>query len=261
MIFLFIIIIIMSINQQVPIKEEIPDEVKETEKSEMMTIDFITTACNRPELLDRTLESFTKNLKNIDYSTSILYINVDPAPTDENIGQIKEVCRKYFKQVALNQTTEPNFAKAVQWCTSKPKREFVFYLEDDWTLSKEVNIHDLIKIMKSDDNIKEVQLRKMDKHLNIEENTHVFGFPPGLWRSDFLNDFSKIIKTDINPELQMIQYQRELRNKKIMVCKKIYADVPIIHDLGRWWLKKNKLERDYGNKEKKWTPWIKWKKQ
>lgn len=226
---------------------------------EKIPLEFITTSCNRPELLSRTYASFTKNLEGIDYSKSTLYINIDPAPNNDKFQKICEIAKKYFGNVVINNPKEPNFARAVNWCTSQTKSNHVFYLEDDWELSININIHDLIKIMNNDSNIKQVQLRKRVKTDICQENTDTFGFPPGLWNANFLRIFSRSMNGDTNPEVQIINFQRKLRKNKNMVKKVIYGDVPITHDIGRWWLKQKQLTRDYGNNENKWTPWVKWK--
>jgi len=226
--------------------------------SKNTSIEFITTSCNRPEILDRTYNSFTTNLKNINFTESTLYINVDPAPNNDHIEEMKKVANKYFGTVVINNPKKPNFAKAVKWCTSQPKGKYVFYLEDDWNLSTEVDIYSLIDIMEKDTNIKKVQLRNKCISNNAPGNKHRFGLPPGLWQSEILINFSKQMIDNLNPESQIVNYQRKLMKDGFDVKKVIFGDSIIIHDIGRWWLKQKKLKRNYGNNENKWTPWIGW---
>ena len=53
-----------------------------------MELEFTTTACNRPEILEKTYKSFTTNLKDINFNKSTLYINIDPSPDNNNITKI-----------------------------------------------------------------------------------------------------------------------------------------------------------------------------
>ena len=225
-----------------------------------ITIDFITTACNRPELLNKTYSSFVSKLKGINFMKSTLYINIDPAPNNNEFSKMVEIAKRFFGNVVVNNPETPNFAKAVKWCTSQTKEKYVFYLEDDWTLSQDINIQDLIKILENDSTIKKVQLRNKHVSNNCPGNKDRFGLPPGLWDAEFLRNFSKTMNGNINPESQIVQYQRNLRKEGTEVKKVIYGDEIIIHDIGRWWLKQNKLKRDYNNNEDKWSPWITWKK-
>ena len=97
-------------------------------------MEFTTTACNRPELLERTYSSFTKNIKGLDFKKCILYINVDPSPHGQNIEKNEEVAKKYFGKVIVNYPDKPNFARAVIWCFTQVRGEYFFHLEDDWVL-------------------------------------------------------------------------------------------------------------------------------
>ena len=56
-----------------------------------MKLEFTTTACVRPELLNQTYKSLNDALVDVDLKTEgILYINIDPVPesTDYQSSQI-----------------------------------------------------------------------------------------------------------------------------------------------------------------------------
>ena len=67
-----------------------------------MEIEFATCAVNRPKLLDITYSTLIKHLKGVDFSKSILYINIDPTPTSKNLHKVEEVAKKYFGKVVTN---------------------------------------------------------------------------------------------------------------------------------------------------------------
>ena len=43
-------------------------------------VDFATTACNRPLILEKTYESLAKRIKGIQLSECRLFLNIDPMP-------------------------------------------------------------------------------------------------------------------------------------------------------------------------------------
>jgi len=121
----------------------------------MLKIDITTTATLRPELLEKTLDSFWENLfqnhTEIDFR---LVINIDP------IGQVESYpgcmqtiythmcnyCFSIFPNSLINFPEKANFAKAFKWCWGnvRPDADFVFHLEDDWQLLRQVDLTQMI---------------------------------------------------------------------------------------------------------------------
>ena len=67
-------------------------------KSQDLIIDFTTTACVRPWVLDATYKSYSTNLKGIDFKKCTLYINVDPIGNTSQYSaeDVVAVAEKYF---------------------------------------------------------------------------------------------------------------------------------------------------------------------
>ena len=224
----------------------------------MIAFEFTTTACNRPEILNRTYASYCSKLKGIDFKASTLYINVDPSPTSTNISAVEQIAKKYFGKVVVNLPATANFAKAVIWCFSQVKSQYFFHLEDDWELSSSVEISKLISKLGSS-NLQCV-LNKKNSPTGIKELTEPT-FVPSLFSTSHIKKYLPYLVEDLNPEYQM---KILFRNKKgnLHLHKSVLLDqrFEFSRDIGRAWLSKNGLARNY-TKPKKWSPWITWKKQ
>ena len=103
-------------------------------------MEFATCAVNRPEILDITYSTLIKHLKGVDFSKSILYINIDPTPTSKNLHKVEEVAKKYFGKVVTNYPKLSRYSRAFKWVVSQPKGEYFFYIEDDWKFIKDFHI-------------------------------------------------------------------------------------------------------------------------
>jgi len=225
-----------------------------------ISLEFTTTACNRPEILEQTYQSYTRNLKNINFKQSTLYINIDPSPNNTNISDMITVARKYFGNVIYNIPTEPNFAQAILWCFQQVKGEYFFHLEDDWNLIREVNIHDIIDIIKSP-NVSQCILNK--KNINLKE-LYEPAFIPSLFLTKIINVYIKLMNNESNPESQMKNiFRQNIFQIQKYKSQSFAPHIELSRDIGREWLKSNGIKRDYDkhrtNHNQKWTPWTTWK--
>ena len=228
----------------------------------MVSLEFTTTACNRPAILNRTYNSFTTNMKGIDFKKSILYINVDPTPNSINITKVGQIAKKYFGSVIIHYPPKPNFAKAVIWCFSQVKNKYFFHLEDDWLLLKYVNMNSIINRMEEDKNNHICFFRKMPKM-----NQRILYTPkliPGLHRTEITKLFLKKMTTNKNPEAQMKYIYNKLKSQGNCNYKYIPTTRKLVRDIGRDWLRKKNIVRDYAKTSKNnslrtWSPWITWK--
>ena len=224
-------------------------------------LEFTTTSCNRPELLEATYKSFTSRLIGVDFSKSTLYINIDPAPNNINISEVESIANKYFGNVVVNYPEEPNFANAVIWCFAQVKGDYFFHLEDDWVLNIDVHINDILSRINS--NVLQCVLNK--KPVIAREIGEPM-FVPSLFRTEHLRKYLPIMDGASNPEAQMKYIYR-----KNQLLLKQYKSIPfnknieVTTDIGRAWLLRHKISRDYAktskiNNPKNWSPWITWKK-
>ena len=225
-----------------------------------LSLEFTTTACNRPEILEQTYHSFSKKLKNVDFTKSTLYINIDPSPSKDNISEVINVARKYFGNVIYNIPNEPNFAQAILWCFQQVKGEYFFHLEDDWILLREVNIHNMVHVLQSP-NVSQCILNK--KNINPKE-IYEPAFIPSLFMTKIVKVYLQFMNNESNPEAQMKNIFRSNVFQIQTYKSKFFAPhIELSRDIGREWLKSNGIKRDYDkhrtNHNQKWTPWTTWK--
>lgn len=225
-----------------------------------MELEFTTTACNRPELLEKTYKSFTSNLLGINYKKSTLYINIDPVPTKENIENIENICKKYFGNVVINYSNTPNFANAVIWCFSQIKGDIFFHLEDDWVLNKKVNMKNILDFITNKKIYNWHQCIFEKKIINQPNEPSLL---PSLHNTKITKYFLKHMTNKENPEAQLKIFYRNIRKKQKIIFNYIIWDRGLVSDIGRNWLLKNNIQRNYqemrkDKNKKKWSPWIRW---
>lgn len=232
----------------------------------MISLEFTTTACNRPEILERTYRSFTANLKGVDFEKSTLYINVDPAPNSNNINKIEDIASKYFGKVICNYPKSSNFAKAIIWCFNKVEGEKFFHLEDDWILVRKVHINEIINALHKTPTTYNLQcvLNRDKRYIKANENGEPT-FIPSLFCSKLIKEYLDKMNDTLNPEYQIKKIWRNNNNFKQHRSIILNNRMEYSKDIGRDWLKSNKISRDYTLKGKVrpssgWTPWISWNK-
>lgn len=218
-----------------------------------MNIEFTTTACTRPEVIDETYFSFTSNLKGVDFNNTTLYLNIDPIPFKEKAIEVVDVARKYFGNVVYNITENGNLTSAIKWTWGKLEREFNFYLQDDWILLSDVSIDTLVSKIQSqnDANCVSVTLRAYEKKSNR------IVLAPSL----FLSSFCKKISTDINEKYSTERQLWYSSGDKCVLEKGLYSlrhpdNGLIIKDIGRDWLSNKGYK-----KEKKGLHFKTWEKK
>lgn len=223
-----------------------------------MELEFTTTACNRPEILERTYKSFTSNLLNVDFEKSTLYINIDPAPNNINITKMEDVAKKYFGTVVANYPQKANFASAVIWCFSQVKGDVFFHLEDDWLLNQKIDVKTMYNYSKKYSNWHQCILEK-----NVINQPNEPTLLPSLHNTKITQLFLKKIDSKTNPEAQLKCVYRDLKKRGLTLFTYVIWGKGLVTDIGRKWLNNKGLRRDYGktsstNNKNKWSPWISW---
>lgn len=208
-------------------------------------LEFTTTACNRPELLIRTYSSFVKNLKGVDFSRSILYLNIDPMPNAEGAELVEKVAKQFFGRVFVRYTDKGCASAANAWVLRQPKGEFFFNLEDDWELRREVNIFDMISLL---------QQRKGAMQCYLLGSMIEEGRPtlmPSLIRTAVLRSMLELLNIESNYEQQMIAVYHKI-GKKTLSIQYGYGMGKFVHDIGRVWFDIKGMKR---GEEHRWiTP-------
>jgi len=178
-------------------------------------MDFTTTAVVRPHVLDRTLGSFSKNLKDINLKECRLVINIDPLPPIKRKNVII-VARKYFGDVKYNLPKTANFTAAYNWIWSNAETEYIFNLEDDWELIKPVSIQKVLGYFDKNKKLLQVLLRA------YRYRYKTCALSPGVLHRRFYSAVGGKLVITSNPEIQLRGERFGIRmplNTKINIVK------------------------------------------
>lgn len=220
-------------------------------------VDFATTACNRPDILEKTYSTLANKMKGINMRECRLILNVDPMPNNENMERNLEVANKYFKEVVINYTEKGSFPRAFRWCVSQVERPYCFYVQDDWGFVQDFNIKTLIQLVRKSNQIASVNLYKTD---GGSSNSYRIYLSPSLFKTHHLKKIDKMLLPDYSPEKQLRPMHptknpypyggrilKALRYHGICYRKNMY---PMVIDLGRPWMQTKGFRKSsgiYGN--------------
>lgn len=171
----------------------------------MKEVTVVLTACNRADLLEKTLDSFfemnTYPLKR--------FIIIDDGM---NFGCNDFVKEKYEFPIELIYNNPKLYQiKSIDYVYSLVDTEYIFHMEEDWLFLKKGFIEDSMKILEADPNILQVWLR------GIDDTTAPHPWKPDVYELDGLkcvlleytgvwNGFS------LNPGLKRLSDWKKLPN-------------------------------------------------
>lgn len=230
-----------------------------------MDLDIVMTATIRPEVLDKTLESFMRNM--FSSANCRLIINIDPVGRkDVTQDDVLDVARKYFSSIFFNTPDVANFPAAFKWAWSMAGTEYVFHLEDDWDLGRPIDLQDMVAIFGRHENL---AILRLPYTRSTEDNIKTWNrfFPwngdyyacpngeraslgmcghPSLIRGKFIKRTWPFIDILKNPEKQFHHGSPGLIAEVLNWQYGIYAkpgEPPAIRDIGRRWLNANGLRK------------------
>jgi hypothetical protein len=211
----------------------------------MHNITFTTTSVNRPEIIEKTYESFNTNLCDINLKSCKLCINVDPLPTSDNRKKVIDVCKHYFGEVAYKFPNEGNFTRAYNWIWRRASTEYIFNLEDDWVLTKKISINDMLNHFSLNSKLLQVALRAYPYTYDK------CPLSPSLIHERYYKTVAGKLNVSMNPEVQL----RGNRFGVDLPCgveKITYKDKLVVHpknnqivvkDIGRDWIKTTNFKK------------------
>lgn len=222
--------------------------------SELIKLDFTTTACCRPDILRQTYRSFREHLKGVDWPNSELHLHVDRVPVLPHPLKVLEAAGEFFKPDGITAYfgKTPCFPAAVKWCWMQPRGTFFFHLEDDWELRHDIDVRELFSILEDRPDLACVNLRAYDFG-NVNDTRICLS--PALWRTACAKVISSRMDTDFNPELQLrpITHANPAGGKQgSYKAVQFPANERVIFDIGRNWLAKSGWRKDCGDLFVKW---------
>jgi hypothetical protein len=203
-----------------------------------LKMEFTATECIRPDILERSLKSFHKNLKNVDFAESTLWINIDPVPKNERWEDVYDIAKQYFKVVNCNTPNKPNFCKAIKWCWSRPQSPIFFHLELDWILRKPINIKHMKQLLRG--RIVSINLRAYLRKVRA------MCLSPCLLQTKAAQSIASRMNPKYNPERQLRKKSPKEPHGKNLQGEYISVHYPkqkVIFDIGRAWMTKNKIAK------------------
>lgn len=220
----------------------------------MVRVDFSTTAMARPDVLDMTYWSFSNNLKDINLKDCRLFINIEPLPVDVDRNEVIKVAEGYFGEVHANCPNKANFTAACNWLWSNADAEYIFHLEDDWCLIKEISIKSLLRPFKGNPKLLEVALRAYPYVYKV------CPLSPNVMHERYYKAIAGKLDESLNPEIQLRgkKFGIDMPDKtsykgKVYVYPEDFNDI-VVKDIGRKWMKSSKYKKG-GSVKAGFTTW------
>lgn len=241
-------------------------------------IDITMTATRRPELVFKTLHSFYEKCFRPIADRCRIIVNVDPVGHDIPSVEVLNIVSSFFRSYYIHMPLEASFPRAFIWTWTKVEAPWVFHLEEDWELLQDIDIMDMITVLRRFPQLALLRLpynpsgpqsQKNWSHF-YPWNGHYYECPydrrvelgfcghPSLIRGSFVRGAVPYIYPDLNPEKQFHHGNEDLITH---VAKHIYGnwgkpgDGPYVKDIGRKWM----VEHGFAKKGNKavFTQWEK----
>jgi len=194
-------------------------------------MDITMTAVRRPEVIEKTLKSFTENLFVIPEDHRLI-VNIDPIgdEDDKHNNKTISILKKYFPNIVIFEPNSPSFPKAVIRIWKEVKSNLFFHLEDDWILKRPIFMNELTQPLKQNKDLACMRLYKENipfsnnpKMFGCSYNYHgtrsftntyftpvpgsnnwknQFGLNPVMIRKKFIDETLPLMVNDKNPEKQ-----------------------------------------------------------
>jgi hypothetical protein len=229
------------------------------------TIDVCVVTTLRPEILERTLQSFDKHIKYSGVLRSILNIDVNDhvnfGRMFTELAETQELVNRYFTRENrvfkfCEISFKPNFARAVKTVWSHTSSEYVFNLEDDWEFIADIDLDNVENYME-DICVDYIRFPK-ERAPRLEK----VALQPSLWRGSCVRELSAVMSTDKDPEKQLRTGQGNEAIDRILRSMKEngiedYEINPCCKDIGREW----REEHGYKKWDKNSAGNITWSKE
>lgn len=221
----------------------------------MEVIDLTMTAARRPDLLERTLSSFTERLfKRLRVRT--FYLNIDPIwGTPEQADQVEKIARSHFESLVIRRPDTPSYAGAVKWLWSQPNTEWFLHLEDDWLLSHRISLRRL-KIQASIPDVAQINLNNWSR-LSRRRRPAKLGLCPMFCRTEFAKVASLHMDPSLDPDKQFRHGTNEILEKATKSWRSVYFGTPFTArtaiDIGREWRDDKGISKSLVNGAPVWT--------
>lgn len=232
----------------------------------MKSIDLTLVAGSRPELLQRTLESFKKHVFGF-VPISQVFVNIDRyGGTESDRNESIEIILNFFPDACVSTPTISSFGSAVKHLWSLPQTENFLHLEDDWVAIQDIRLDRLrfppdartkqwllVKPQVSQSILTSYRFRPVRGIPFFLPNPSrpAFATSPSILNSAFAHRVSQLMKPDLNPEKQMFNglnpsLETDLKNFRSQALVS-WWEKPLIIDIGREWQKARGIQVEIVN--------------
>lgn len=195
----------------------------------MTKIDITMVAVLRPKLIKRTLKTIVENIVD-DQNRFRLILNIDPIGEKVKPKVIIKIAKTFFNDVIYQVSRKPSFPRAVKWVWENSDAPFIFHIEDDWDITRKIDVNHMINIMVEHKELSSLRLFKYrtpkrevffafgckwrynkDGFYIADKWQKQFGLNPILIRKEFIDEALPKMKDDVNPEKQFRDTQKYMR--------------------------------------------------
>lgn len=240
------------------------------------SVDLCIVSGRRPDLLEQTLESFSKHCFAY-FSFSKVTVNIDPIfGTEEDEAECLRIVSNYLPSVTFFRPREPGFGAAVKRLWANTRSDYVFHLEDDWIALTDLG-DEIFAPFANDPAVMQVSFHTADQNWNIAKHGHLherneyarvlgvkiplfrtfpkFTTSPSILRGSFARKASGLMDPSRDPEKQFYSgVNAELERLAAPHKNYIFSPLqtPVIRDIGREWRGNRKIKKVIENTTSYW---------
>jgi hypothetical protein len=236
-------------------------------ENKMEKIDITMTATLRFQIVEQTLVSIIDKIVQGQNDRYRLIINIDNAGENIKQKEIVKIAEKYFNNIIFNCPEMPSFPKAVKWVWGQATANYIFHIEDDWNITRKIDVDDMISILNKYDKLSSLRLSKYrTPNKDVVEHAwvgcwdyikedgfylcrnweNVLSLNPNMFKRRFIEEAIPKMVSDVDPEKQFRDTQKYMRdvikNWKYGIYSKP-GDPPSIIDCGKVWRSTYRLKK------------------
>jgi hypothetical protein len=216
-------------------------------------LDIVITATLRPALLELTLWAFDRNFfARLEGTRRRIVLNIDPLWGDPaDAPRLVDIARRHADDVVVRTPATPGFGEAVRWLWAEAQSEWVFHLEDDWILTRRIDLARLAAETARTD-VAQVRFNRRRNHLRRSRR---FSLNPNLIRRAFITEALARFDPAKDPEKQILRgHLRPLEKKWRYLEHGRPLAPPVTVDTGREWREMLNITKSVEQLVSTWTP-------
>lgn len=239
-----------------------------------MNIDISIVAGRRPDLLERTLESFSQSAFRF-HNVIKVYANIDPIFGDaEDEAKCLSLLQTHFNAPVIHTPEVAGFTAAVKRLWQGTTADYVFHLEDDW-IALDILDQRVEDCFSGD--VKQVSFHSANQNWNIGRKGHLhrgkhylkflglrlptgtfpkFTTSPSIIDGKVARNCAKLMDVAFDPEKQFYSnVNKDMESYISGFNNYIFSPkgVPVVEDTGRDWRDQRGIQKKIVNSASSWV--------